>query len=117
MPKVELIATRNFTYSTRRLKAGDPFSARNRDDAKILVELLGKATYGRPVGSVSPPPPEVAERARAATQPSAPTPIPTIKQVLEAKVIKAKPQLDHDGNGKAGGSKKGSTRRNRKTKK
>jgi hypothetical protein len=104
MPKVDLIATRDFTYNTRRLRANDDFLARNCDDAKILVEVLGKARYGRPKATVAPPPPAVAQQMTA----------PTVEEVLTAEVVeapKAKPQLDHDGNGKAGGSKKGSTRR------
>jgi hypothetical protein len=65
MPKFDLIATRDFTYNTRRLKAGDAFQARNRDDAKILIELLGKARVGRPKAEVPPPPADVAEKAKA----------------------------------------------------
>lgn len=81
MPRPDLIATRDFTYNTRRLKAGDSFQARNSDDALILTRLLGKATYGRPIGTVAPPPPEVVEQM---------VHIPTIKEVLEAKVIEPK---------------------------
>lgn len=62
MPKVDLIATKDFTYNTRRMKAGDDFQARNRDDAMILIEVLGKARMGRPPATVAPPPPEVAEK-------------------------------------------------------
>jgi hypothetical protein len=61
MPKVDLIALRDFTYSTRRLTAGDAFQARNRDDAKILIEILGKARLGRPAAVVPPPPAELSE--------------------------------------------------------
>lgn len=62
MPKVDLIATKDFTYNTRRMKAGDDFQARNRDDAMILIEVLGKARMGRPKADVPPPPPKVAEK-------------------------------------------------------
>ncbi len=68
MPKVDLIALRDFTYSTRRLKAGDHFMARNRDDATILCRHLGKATYGRPIGTVKAPPEEVVEQAKKAVR-------------------------------------------------
>jgi hypothetical protein len=71
MPKVDLIALRDFTYSTRRLTAGDAFQARNRDDAKILIELLGKARLGRPAATVAPPPAPVAAKAKAAVAPKA----------------------------------------------
>lgn len=78
MPKVDLIAVKDFTYNTRRLVAGDSFQARNRDDAKILIELLGKARMGRPAAEVPPPPPEVAEKL---------PPILTTKEVLGAEVV------------------------------
>lgn len=80
MPKVDLIAVKDFTYNTRRLVAGDSFQARNRDDAKILIELLGKARMGRPAAEVPPPPPEVAEKI-------AEKPILTTKEVLGAEVV------------------------------
>lgn len=43
MPK--MIATKSMTYATRRLSAGDPFTARSRADAGVLV-ALGKARRG-----------------------------------------------------------------------
>lgn len=39
MPKVDLTATKDFTYMTRRLTAGDPFQARNPLEAKILTRV------------------------------------------------------------------------------
>ncbi|MFC5607757.1 hypothetical protein [Variovorax soli] len=39
----ELIATRRFTYGTRRLQADDPFPA-TKQDARVLT-ALGKARY------------------------------------------------------------------------
>jgi 16S rRNA U1498 N3-methylase RsmE len=39
MPKVDLTATKDFTYMTRRLTAGDPFQARNPLDARILTRV------------------------------------------------------------------------------
>jgi hypothetical protein len=86
MPKVPMIATRDFTYNTRRLKANDDFMARNRDDAMILVEVLGKARYGRLKADVPPPPQAVAEKMQA---------VPTVNEVLTAEVVeepKAAPQ-------------------------
>lgn len=70
MPKPELVATRDFTYMTRRLKAGDDFPARNRMEARVLVDVLGRATY--------------AEAAKPV--------IPTAKEVLTAEVVEEKPE-------------------------
>lgn len=39
-----MIAMKRMTYGTRRLKAGDPFTA-SRRDARVL-DAIGKATYG-----------------------------------------------------------------------
>lgn len=39
MPKVDLIATKDFKYNTRRLMAGDTFEARNSVDAMILTRV------------------------------------------------------------------------------
>jgi hypothetical protein len=78
MPKVPMIATRDFTYNTRRLRANDDFMARNRDDAMILVEVLGKARYGRLKADVPPPPQAVAEKMQA---------VPTVNEVLAAEVV------------------------------
>lgn len=85
MPKVDLIALKDFKYNTRRLVAGDAFQARNSDDAMILVKLLGKARPGRPAAVVPPPPPEVAEKAATATQPK-----PVAKKAPAKRKAKAK---------------------------
>lgn len=77
MPKVDLIALKDFKYNTRRLTAGDAFQARNSDDAMILTKLLGKARLGRPAAVVPPPPPEVAEKIAA--------PVLETKEVLAAE--------------------------------
>lgn len=69
MPKVEMRATRDFSYSTRRLKAGDTFPARNEADARILV-LIKRAERMRQPGRVAAPPPGVAVRAASATPPA-----------------------------------------------
>lgn len=39
MPKVDLVATKDFTYNTRRLTAAEPFQARNALDARILTRV------------------------------------------------------------------------------
>lgn len=39
MPKVDMIATRDFKYNTRRLMAGDTFEARGALDAHILERV------------------------------------------------------------------------------
>lgn len=50
MPKVPLIARKDQTYMTRRLKAGTPFMARSEAEARILRDV-GKARddYDAPV--------------------------------------------------------------------
>lgn len=52
--KVDLIATRAMTYSTRRLIAEDPFQA-SRRDARILV-AIGKARFVNPAEQPAPKP-------------------------------------------------------------
>jgi hypothetical protein len=52
MPKVDLVATKDFSYSTRRLKAG------------VLV-AIGKARAGRVPGRAPAPPARVIEQASA----------------------------------------------------
>lgn len=56
-----LKATRDFTYSTRRLKAGDVFEVRKPFDAKILVAIK-KAKPHREPGKVSAPPANLAAK-------------------------------------------------------
>lgn len=85
MPNVELVATKDFSYSTRRLKAGDSFSVPQRD-ARILIAIK-KAEAAREPGHVEPPPQRVVERA--------------------TEVTPVRAALDHDHDGKPGGSPKG----------
>lgn len=63
---VDLIATRDFSYKTRRLRAGDDIPGVSERDARILI-AIGKAKHARQSGKVAPPPSEVTERAAAAT--------------------------------------------------
>jgi hypothetical protein len=65
MPDVDLIATKNFSYSTRRLKAGDRFTV-TAPMARVLV-AIGKAQEPRKAGKVPPPPASVMERVGTAT--------------------------------------------------
>lgn len=88
MPDVELIATRNFSYATRRLKAGDSFTV-SAKMAKVLVGIK-KAELPRQPGNVPPPPAALVAKAAEVTPPH---------------------PLDHDGDGRKGGSRRGSTRR------
>lgn len=71
----KMIAMKRMTYGTRRLKAGDEFTAPRRD-ARVL-DAIGKATYGT-------------------------------RDLVAAPVERKKPHaLDHDGDGRKGGSKAG----------
>lgn len=83
MAEVPMIATGNFTYNTRRLKAGDAFPARNEMDARILERVRRVAELGKPAAlkALAPPTP-VPEAVEAET-----VFVPTIKEVLKAKVI------------------------------
>ncbi|MGV7119566.1 hypothetical protein [Sphingopyxis sp. 550A] len=49
---VDMVATRNLKYGTRRLMAGDPFEARHDRDARLLVGI-GKARYATKVAVAS----------------------------------------------------------------
>jgi hypothetical protein len=71
MPKVDLTATRDFTYMTRRLTAGDPFQARNPLEARILKEVRKVAA--------DPKPAKVA---------------PKVEEVLTAEVVEEAPVAD-----------------------
>jgi hypothetical protein len=76
MPDVELIATQDFSYSTRRLKAGDSFTVPARM-ARVLVGI-GKAEEPRQAGRVGAPPARVLDRAMTATGKPAPRPVGAI---------------------------------------
>lgn len=65
MANVTLVATRDFSYQTRRLKAGDTFTVPEKL-GKVLVGIK-KAAPVREPGNVAPPPPEVIQRAAAVT--------------------------------------------------
>jgi hypothetical protein len=65
MPDVELVATKDLSYGTRRLKAGDIFTV-PASMARVLVGI-GKAERPREPGKVEAPSARVVERAAAAT--------------------------------------------------
>jgi hypothetical protein len=66
MPDVELVATKDFSYATRRLKAGDSFTV-TAPMARVLVGI-GKAELPREPGQVGAPPARVLDRAMTATR-------------------------------------------------
>lgn len=118
MPTVELKALTDFSYGTRRLKAGDTFTASARD-AKIL-HAIGKASGAREPGKVPPPPPSLMTRAMTATPQREPEPEPEPEHAppppASVPAMTARDPLDHDGDGRRGGSKRGTRRRStRKT--
>ncbi len=57
MPK--LVATKELTYNTRRLFAGDEFEASNRD--AVILTAIRKAKRVRAPGRVAAPPAKVAK--------------------------------------------------------
>lgn len=75
MAMKQLIANKDFSYMTRRLKAGESFECKARD-VKVLTGIK-LAREPRQMGSIPPPPAS-----------------------LKARL----PQLDHDGKGGPGGS-------------
>jgi hypothetical protein len=66
MPDVELVATKDFSYATRRLKAGDSFTV-TAPMARVLVGI-GKAELPREPGQVGAPSARVLDRAMTATR-------------------------------------------------
>lgn len=90
-------ALKPMRYATRRLTAGDLFHAAPKDVR--LLEALGRAKRGRPIGELPPPPAAVvAAKAPAAATTAAPTEPETAAPAADP--------LDHDGDGKPGGSTK-----------
>jgi hypothetical protein len=73
MPKVDMIATKDFTYMTRRLTAGDPFQARNGLEARILERVRRTAEYPKSRRKLEPAPVETTE-ATSATSVEQPAP-------------------------------------------
>ena len=74
-----MIATKPFTYGTRKLQPGDEFGARNRNDFLIL-KGIGKARPAdvREPTTIAPPPSKVVEKAqRNAPQPKAESAAPS----------------------------------------
>lgn len=63
MAESELIANKDFSYMTRRLKAGDRFSCKSRD-VKALIGI-GLARVPREIGTLPPPPANLMTRALA----------------------------------------------------
>lgn len=96
MPKVDMIATKDFGYNTRRLKAGDEFPARNTMDARIL-ERVRRVAEPKPAKEAAP--------------------ILATEEVLEAEVVEekraAKPSTQASAS-KPGGSRPGQQARRKK---
>lgn len=74
MPDVDLVATKDFSYATRRLRAGDSFTV-SAKMAKVLVGI-NKAELPREVGDVEPPPAAVLEKAAEVAPPKVEEPKP-----------------------------------------
>lgn len=75
MSKRDLIATRDFSYSTRRLRAGDLIEGVPHGDARVLI-AIGKAREVRETAEVPAPPADVIAAAQAVTPQKAPEPAP-----------------------------------------
>lgn len=68
MSNVDLIANKDFSYMTRRLKAGEQFECKARD-AKVLTGI-GLARTPREIGSLPRPPASLMTKVVAPTAPS-----------------------------------------------
>lgn len=64
MADVDLVAVEDFSYATRRLKAGDSFTVSERM-AKVLVGIK-KADYPRVIGKVPAPSRRIAQKVAGA---------------------------------------------------
>lgn len=70
----KMIASKGFTYGTRRLMADEPFEARTTQDARLL-HAIGRARYETADGRAASPAaeqPKPAPRAKKATAPKKP---------------------------------------------
>lgn len=65
-PIKAMVASRPFTYGTRRLRAGDTFEASETD--AVVLQAVGHARYGTRTGAATPKP-------RRRRQPDAPAPV------------------------------------------
>lgn len=89
MPQVDIVITKDLSYSTRRLKAGDRITV-SEQDAKVLVGI-GKAERAREPGKIASPPPEFLSRAAVVTP--APTPEPgAVSAMATAAIAPTKPR-------------------------
>lgn len=66
----KMIATKGFTYGTRRLAADEPFAARSRQDARVLF-AIGRARYETADGRAGPAPAPSAPIAKPAPKKAA----------------------------------------------
>ena len=81
MPDVTLVAVQDFSYATRRLRAGDTFTVSERM-AKVLVGIK-KAEFPREIGKVAPPPRALVQKVVEAAKP-----VPA----MSTKTVETKPK-------------------------
>lgn len=91
MADVKLVATKDFSYSTRRLKAGDEFTV-PANMARVLVGI-GKAQEPRQPGQVPPPPARVV---RAAATRAPRRTVPTADEALSKFLGRSIPDISGD---------------------
>lgn len=91
MPKVDLIATKDFKYNTRRLTAGDPFQASHSMDAMILtrVRKVAEVPTRKPKAAPAPVAAEPAKIESPKVEVKAP-PKPATKKAPAKRKAKAK---------------------------
>jgi hypothetical protein len=94
---IPMIATKPFSYGSRRLLPGDEFEARTARDRKVLIAAKkAKDLDTRVPGRLPPPPQELVDKILGA----APS---TLAAPVEPPQTPRDP-LDHDGDGRKGGS-------------
>lgn len=98
-----MVATKQFSYATRRLHPGDEFDARPRD-ARLLIAIK-KAEEWRPrkVSRIPPPPPDLAQKIADTIA----APVPPVDadamaadtlgaETMAADTVAAEAPVDHD---------------------
>lgn len=89
---MRMIASKPFSYATRRLKAGDVFEASNRDGRVLLA-----ARRARVLDALPAPAPEIPARLRRKAVAEEPTPPVAPEEAMVSDTPSTAPQPNEDG--------------------